>query len=173
MRRTSKREKDYLEALEKAERKTPTHMTPLISEEYSRRFEKKEPKTTPDTARYAVDPPSVKYKTNAKKWEESIENAKAQLEHNCLRVQNLELMKKYSQNAWKKHCEELEVLVKRHEVIVRDTKEETERLNASRRRKQMEAGRHIDELMAEWKKLTRKCGLIELELEKMERLDEA
>ena len=57
------------------QRKRLAHLTPAMIEEYTRRFEKNEPKLNPDTSRYEVPPPSVKHKTNASKWEESVANA--------------------------------------------------------------------------------------------------
>ena len=147
MRRMPKREKDYLAEMRQAASTSNAargfeenkYLTPALIEEYTRRFEKNEPKLNPDTTRYEVPPPSVKYKTNPSKWEESVQNAKSQLEHTALRMQNLELMQKYAANAWRKHLEELEEVVKEYENLVRKVDDELEGLNSKRRLSQEEA----------------------------------
>ena len=46
-------------------------------------------------------------------WEAAVNNAKAQLEHQTLRIQNLELMLKYGPNQWRAHNASLEAAIKR------------------------------------------------------------
>ena len=176
MRRMPKREKDYLEDLRASTsarfKPKDAYLTPAVIEEYARRFEKNEPKTTPDTSRYEVPPPSVKHKTDPSKWEEAIANAKSQLEHTALRMQNLELMQKYAANAWRKHLEELEEVVKEYEDLVRRVDDNLEGVNSKRRMSQEEAEGHLRELNEEWLSMTRKCALIEEKLKQMENDEE-
>ena len=179
MRRMPKREKDYLAEMRQAVSTSNArgfeenkYLTPALIEEYTRRFEKNEPKLNPDTTRYEVPPPSVKYKTNPSKWEESVQNAKSQLEHTALRMQNLELMQKYAANAWRKHLEELEEVVKEYENLVRKVDDELEGLNSKRRLSQEEAEGHLRELNEEWRAMTRKCSLIEEKVKQMEKDEE-
>ena len=181
MRRMPKREKDYLAEMRQAASTSNNaargfeenkYLTPALIEEYTRRFEKNEPKLNPDTTRYEVPPPSVKYKTNPSKWEESVQNAKSQLEHTALRMQNLELMQKYAANAWRKHLEELEEVVKEYENLVRKVDDELEGLNSKRRLSQEEAEGHLRELNEEWRAMTRKCSLIEEKVKQMEKDEE-
>ena len=178
MRRMPKREKDYLAEMRQAASTSSRgfeenkYLTPALIEEYTRRFEKNEPKLNPDTTRYEVPPPSVKYKTNPSKWEESVQNAKSQLEHTALRMQNLELMQKYAANAWRKHLEELEEVVKEYENLVRKVDDELEGLNSKRRLSQEEAEGHLRELNEEWRAMTRKCSLIEEKVKQMEKDEE-
>jgi pre-mRNA-splicing factor SPF27 len=114
----------------------------------------------------------VKHKTNASKWEESVANAKSQLEHTALRMQNLELMQKYAANAWRKHLEELEEVVKEYEGLVRKVDDQLEMVNSKRRLSQEEAQGHLRELNDEWISMTRKCALIEEKLRQMEKDEE-
>ena len=181
MRRMPKREKDYLAEMRQVASTSTNaqrgfeenkYLTPALIEEYTRRFEKNEPKLNPDTTRYEVPPPSVKYKTNPSKWEESVQNAKSQLEHTALRMQNLELMQKYAANAWRKHLEELEEVVKEYENLVRKVDDELEGLNSKRRLSQEEAEGHLRELNEEWRAMTRKCSLIEEKVKQMEKDEE-
>ena len=181
MRRMPKREKDYLAEMRQVASTSNDarlgfeenkYLTPALIEEYTRRFEKNEPKLNPDTTRYEVPPPSVKYKTNPSKWEESVQNAKSQLEHTALRMQNLELMQKYAANAWRKHLEELEEVVKEYENLVRKVDDELEGLNSKRRLSQEEAEGHLRELNEEWRAMTRKCSLIEEKVKQMEKDEE-
>ena len=177
MRRMPKREKDYLADVRAStssrfKEKEFAHLTPAMIEEYTRRFAKNEPKLNPDTSRYEVPPPSVKHKTNASKWEESVANAKSQLEHTALRMQNLELMQKYAANAWRKHLEELEEVVKEYEGLVRKVDDQLEMVNSKRSLSQEEAQGHLRELNDEWISMTRKCALIEEKLRQMEKDEE-
>ena len=48
-------------------------------------------------------------------------------------MQNLELMQKYAANAWRKHLEELEEVVKEYEGLVRKVDDQLEMVNSKRR----------------------------------------
>ena len=66
-------------------------------------------------------------------------------------------MQKYAANAWRKHLEELEEVVKEYENLVRKVDDELEGLNSKRRLSQEEAEGHLRELNEEWRAMTRKC----------------
>ena len=97
---------------------------------------------------------------------------KSQLEHTALRMQNLELMQKYAANAWRKHLEELEEVVKEYEELVRKVDDQLEMVNSKRRLSQEEARGHLGKLSEEWISMTRKYALIERKLRQMEKDEE-
>lgn len=184
MRRMPKREKDYLLDL-RAETSSSSSKKKKKNDdddddarflweiEYERRFVKKEQKSTPDIARYDCQQPIIKDRQSVSKWEESVSNVKAQLEHTQLRMQNLELMQRYGGNAWRKHCEEVEKVVAEYERMIAKIKDLTDGVNARRKMKQEDAGKYLAELETTWLELTRKCVLISESLAKLEHKKES
>lgn len=51
--------------------------------------------------RYELPAPSSGQKNDITAWQESVNNSMAQLEHQAVRIENLELMAQYGTNAWK------------------------------------------------------------------------
>ncbi|CAI2723986.1 unnamed protein product [Schistosoma spindalis] len=58
--------------------------------------------------RYELPPPPAGKMTDVKAWQDAMENAEAQLEHQATRIENLELMADYGCNAWKQYNNVLE-----------------------------------------------------------------
>ena len=58
------------------------------------RVEQGKPQTPVDKSRYTITPPPKNKRNSLEAWQEAVENAAAQLEHQNLRLANLELMKK-------------------------------------------------------------------------------
>ena len=67
----------------------------------------------PDSTRYSLPPPPKSKRDDPEAWEAAVKNAKAQLEHQTLRIQNLELMLKYGPNQWRAYNASLEAAIKR------------------------------------------------------------
>ena len=65
----------------------------------------------PDEARYELDPPPLNKRNDENAWEVAVKNARAQLEHQALRIQNLELAAKFGTNAWRHFNTSLEAAV--------------------------------------------------------------
>ena len=98
MRRMSKRPKDYLAEMAPA-REIDWSRCPLLEKEFKRVAEGKGSMPPPDEARYELDPPPLNKRDDENAWEVAVKNARAQLEHQALRIQNLELAAKFG--AWK------------------------------------------------------------------------
>lgn len=54
-----------------------------------------------DTARFALPGPSKGDKASVEEWEQAVRNAGAQLEHQRVRLANLELASQFGANSWK------------------------------------------------------------------------
>ncbi|CAL8107235.1 unnamed protein product [Calicophoron daubneyi] len=65
--------------------------------------------------RYELPPPPAGKMTDVKAWQDAMENAEAQLEHQATRIKNLELMADYGCNAWKQYNKVLENDLQTHE----------------------------------------------------------
>jgi hypothetical protein len=114
MRRMTKRPKDYLAEMAPA-KEIDWSKCPLLEPEF-RRVEKGtgEKIAQPDNSRYNLDPPPKSKRDDPEAWEKANNNAKAQLEHQKLRIENLELMMKFAPNAWRAHNAMLEAAIKRY-----------------------------------------------------------
>lgn len=55
--------------------------------------------------RYELPAPSSGQKNDITAWQECVNNSMAQLEHQAVRIENLELMSQYGCNAWKVYNE--------------------------------------------------------------------
>ena len=110
MRRMSKRPKDYLAEMAPA-REIDWSRCPLLEKEFKRVAEGKGNMPPPDEARYELDPPPLNKRNDENAWEVAVKNARAQLEHQALRIQNLELAAKFGTNAWRAHNASLEAAV--------------------------------------------------------------
>ncbi len=51
--------------------------------------------------RYELPAPSSGQKNDITAWQDCVNNSMAQLEHQAVRIENLELMAQYGANAWK------------------------------------------------------------------------
>ena len=90
-----------------------------------------------DLSRYKVPPPPVNMQKNTTAWKESISNAETQVEHQNLRLLNLELMNSYSANAWIKYVQHLQAMKKQLQTKLNDCKKETEEINRGRKEAQV------------------------------------
>ncbi|RKP11904.1 Pre-mRNA-splicing factor SPF27 [Piptocephalis cylindrospora] len=105
-----------------------------------------------DFSRYTLAEPSKE--DGPEKWESAVDMAKATLEHQRLRMCNLELMQRYGTMMWKGHTSQLDVGVKGMEREVKTIKkEDLGRINKERKRYQLEMGESLQSLDQQWKGL--------------------
>jgi pre-mRNA-splicing factor SPF27 len=110
----TKRPKDYLAEIAPA-KEIDWSKCPLLEQEF-RRVEKGtgEKIAQPDGSRYNLDPPPKSKRDDPAEWEKANDNAKAQLEHQKLRIENLELMQKFAPQAWRAHNAALDAAIARY-----------------------------------------------------------
>lgn len=63
------------------------------------------PQVSRARCRYELPAPSSGQKNDITAWQECVNNSMAQLEHQAVRIENLELMSQHGCNAWKVYNE--------------------------------------------------------------------
>nr|CDS28174.2 pre mRNA splicing factor SPF27 [Hymenolepis microstoma] len=111
--------------------------------------------------RYELPPPPTNKLGDLRAWQEAIENAHAQLEHQLVRLDNLELMTEFGSTAWKTYNEELEKILKKHEKDLLEVRRKVQEINWQRKQEQTKAGETLTRLEEEWVSLVGKNYEIE------------
>ncbi|XP_032898215.1 pre-mRNA-splicing factor SPF27 isoform X2 [Amblyraja radiata] len=101
--------------------------------------------------RYELPAPSSGQKNDITAWQESVNNSMAQLEHQAVRIENLELMSQHGSNAWKVY----------NEKQIQD-------LNWLRKNDQLAAGCKLREMESNWVALVSKNYEIERAIVQLE-----
>ncbi|VDL60821.1 unnamed protein product [Hymenolepis diminuta] len=111
--------------------------------------------------RYELPPPPTSKLTDLRAWQEAIENAHAQLEHQVIRLNNLELMTEFGSTVWKTYNEELEKILKKHEKELLEIRRRVQEINWQRKQEQTKSGETLTRLEEEWVSLVGKNYEIE------------
>ncbi|KAF7241686.1 hypothetical protein EG68_10789 [Paragonimus skrjabini miyazakii] len=119
--------------------------------------------------RYELPPPPAGKMTDVKAWQDAMENAEAQLEHQATRIKNLELMTDYGCNAWKQYNSVLENDLQRHEKRLLELRRRIQEINWQRKQEQTAAGARLKELEETWVGLVGKNYEIEQAIMDLER----
>ncbi|KAF4800526.1 pre-mRNA-splicing factor SPF27 isoform X2 [Harpia harpyja] len=101
--------------------------------------------------RYELPAPSSGQKNDITAWQECVNNSMAQLEHQAVRIENLELMSQHGCNAWKVY----------NEKNIQD-------LNWQRKNMQLTAGAKLREMESTWVSLVSKNYEIERTIVQLE-----
>lgn len=157
--RSSKKPSDYLKELPPiAPPKFEGH--PLLQQEYER-VKSSQPLQPLDTSRYRLDPPPQARRNDYSAWRSALDNAHAQLEHQLLRIDNLELALKYSANNWRAQVQVDEAAVKRLEEELAATRKAVDHINRERKMQQHSTGVELKRCEEEWMSLVMKNANIE------------
>ncbi|XP_056016610.1 pre-mRNA-splicing factor SPF27-like isoform X1 [Ostrea edulis] len=119
--------------------------------------------------RYELPQPSAGKMTDISAWTECVDNSQAQLEHQALRILNLELMADNGSNAWKQYNSILVQMMENAQKHLQDLRKHIQEINWRRKSEQTEAGNKLKELEDSWVGLVSKNYEIEracVELEK-------
>ncbi|CAE6433453.1 unnamed protein product [Rhizoctonia solani] len=125
---------------------------PLLAAELER-VERGESLPPLDTTRHQLPAPADQANATEEEWQKSLQNAKAQLEHQRRRQVNLSLLQAYGANSWKVHNFLLEEDAKRVEKAVETTKEQSTEINRARKNAQVTAGAQLTALENKWTEL--------------------
>ncbi|XP_065372554.1 pre-mRNA-splicing factor SPF27 [Calliphora vicina] len=158
--------KNYLEHLSPLS--SAAFETKLMAQEFER-IQNRVPMETLSMKRYELPPPAAGRLSEVSAWEESIDNSKAQLEHQWVRTMNLELMLDYGIEAWKAYLEVFVALQAKAQNQLQALKKEIQDVNWQRKQAQTQAGEKLRTLEANWVLLVSKNYEIEqqcVELEK-------
>ncbi|PLW44126.1 hypothetical protein PCANC_13797 [Puccinia coronata f. sp. avenae] len=143
---------------------TPTHH-PFLSEfpdvpsaRSSRLADKSDPnyqshgsKDSLDIERFNIPYPDDH--THLKGWEDALSNTKSQLEHQRLRLINLDLIGKHGANHWKLSNFLVEQEIPKVEKLVEHYKNEIDNVNRRRKAHQTDVGDRLTDLAQKWQNL--------------------
>ena len=114
------------------------------------RFRSGEATSALDVSRYNLEPPAGSKAKDDSAWEVALRNAETQLEHQSLRVENLELMLKGGASVWRASNMQLESLCSTLESETSKIEGEVEALNRERKLQQLSTGNEIHSLEDDW-----------------------
>lgn len=159
--------KNYLEHL------PPINISAFETELMANEFERIQNRMTMEPLsmkRYELPPPPPSKISELSAWQHSIENSMAQLEHQAVRVMNLELMLDYGCETWKVYLEVITSMLAKAQARLQEIKKEIQDVNWQRKSKQTQAGEKLRSLEAQWVMLVSKNYEIEQACVKLEEL---
>lgn len=139
--------KNYLEHLPPLN--TASFETDLMRNEFQR-IEGGLRMETMNTKRYELPAPSAGKLSEIQAWQESVDNSFAQLEHQSIRLLNLELLEKYGCESWKAGLEVLVGLNAKAQKELAELRKEIQDVNWNRKNKQMQTGEQLNRLNTSW-----------------------
>lgn len=166
MKRSTKRPQDYLKELPTAGPIFPNN--PMLAAEYDR-VKQQLPMPPLDAVRFRLEPPPLSRRNDYNAWRSTVDNAHAQLEHQYLRIVNLEIMLKYGANNWRAQNQLTEVTNKQLEAELQQLKSSSEQINKERKLQQMDVGQKLADLEHQWMELLYKNIAIEKACSQLER----
>ncbi|ELW65300.1 Pre-mRNA-splicing factor SPF27 [Tupaia chinensis] len=135
--------------------------------------------------RYELPAPSSGQKNDITAWQECVNNSMAQLEHQAVRIENLELMSQHGCNAWKVYNENLVHMIEHAQKelqklrnlvhMIEHAQKELQKLrkhiqdlNWQRKNMQLTAGSKLREMESNWVSLVSKNYEIERTIVQLE-----
>ncbi|MBW0510742.1 hypothetical protein O181_050457 [Austropuccinia psidii MF-1] len=106
---------------------------------------------TLDTQRFNIPYPDDH--TKLEDWQKALSNAKSQLEHQRLRLLNLNLIGKYGANHWRLSNFLIEKEISKLDKVVEIYKSEIDNLNRRRKANQTDVGDKLTDLAQKWQNL--------------------
>ncbi|XP_033724700.1 pre-mRNA-splicing factor SPF27-like [Pecten maximus] len=158
--------KNYLEYL------PTTNMSNFETEIMKNEFERLQSRLPMDMLsmkRYELPQPSAGKMTDVSAWTECVENSQAQLEHQSLRIMNLELISEFGSHTWKSYNSVLVQMLDSAQKHLQELRKKIQEINWQRKTEQSNAGKELKDLEASWVGLVSKNYEIEracVELEK-------
>lgn len=141
--------------------------TDILKNEFER-LSARQPMELLSMKRYELPTPPSGQKHDVTAWEECVKNSKAQLEHQAVRIENLELMQEFSCNAWKAYNELLVQMLQDAQKKLQSIKKEIQDINWARKNEQLTAGEKLRQLEADWVNLVSKNYEIEEAINKLQ-----
>ncbi|KAJ2807814.1 hypothetical protein H4S07_003521 [Coemansia furcata] len=138
----------------------------LLRKEYER-VKSGRPLPAFDIDRYKLETPK---ESNKDEWRWASDNAASQLEHQSIRLVNLELLQQFGANAWKLSNFQKEKMLAAIEKATDAYRQSGVDLNKARKYEQTEAGVKLRDLESRWEEGVRTC--IEIQVANCELLAE-
>uniref|UniRef100_A0A673Z058 Pre-mRNA-splicing factor SPF27 n=2 Tax=Salmo TaxID=8028 RepID=A0A673Z058_SALTR len=118
--------------------------------------------------RYELPAPSSGQKNDITAWQDCVNNSMAQLEHQAVRIENLELMAHYGTNAWKVYNDNLAFMIELAQKELQKFRKQIQDLNWQRKNDQLAGGAKLRELESNWVSLVSKNYEIERAIVQLE-----
>jgi len=144
--------------------------SPFLQSEYERVVAGKTLQSGLDITRYELQEPPLNKKNDVSAWKSVVINAKTQLQHQYLRLENLELLNNYGANTYIQHNKNLEAIQKSFSALLESYKQQIEQININRKNEQLAASVTLTKLESQWKTLVEKNKEIEDACDEMERV---
>lgn len=117
-------------------------------------------------SRYRLEAPPAE--ADAEVWQAALDNARAQLEHQTLRIQNLELLAKHGANSWLAHNRGLEAACVGAERELAALAVAVADVNKTRKVQQTAAGMELRKMEAQWQALVASNAVLEAAVAEVE-----
>eukprot|EP00002_Diphylleia_rotans_P004083 TRINITY_DN1293_c0_g1_i2.p1 TRINITY_DN1293_c0_g1~~TRINITY_DN1293_c0_g1_i2.p1 ORF type:complete len:221 (-),score=56.97 TRINITY_DN1293_c0_g1_i2:403-1065(-) len=109
-----------------------------------------------DVSRFELSFPEPSKIGDVNAWKAVVSNSQSQLEHQNLRLLNLELLNKYGANAWRSHISHLEAVHQANLSTVESIRKQTDDLHRKRKSEQTATAEKIKYLKYEYESLIHK-----------------
>uniref|UniRef100_A0A1I8H8V6 DnaJ homolog subfamily C member 21 n=2 Tax=Macrostomum lignano TaxID=282301 RepID=A0A1I8H8V6_9PLAT len=141
--------------------------TDILRAEFER-LSSRQPPEHMSMKRYELPAPPTGRLTDVQSWRDSVDNSRAQLEHQSVRIENLQLLLAHGSDAWRCHNDTLVRMVAETERRLQATRKAVKEVNLQRKTEQVQAGERLHTLEDTWVHLVMKNYELEREIADLE-----